>query len=68
MKKEIGDMTSSELIEVIDSQDSWDSEEFGELLRRADIDPTAEPYVVDGECMIQPEDIYKIARKKVLGK
>ena len=36
-----------------------------ELLRRADINPACEPYVVDGECMMQFDDIYDEALAKL---
>lgn len=65
--KELLEMTDNELIETIESQDTWNSDEFRELLRRADIDPTAAPYVVDGEPQIDPEEIYQEAKAKILG-
>lgn len=65
--KELLEMTDNELIETIESQDTWDSLEFEEFLRRADIDPTAAPYVVDGEPQRDPEEIYQEAKAKVLG-
>lgn len=60
-------MDIKKLIETIESQDTWDTDEFRELLRRADIDPTAAPYVVDGEPQRDPEEIYQEAKAKVLG-
>lgn len=65
--RELLEMTNSELIETIENQDTWDSLEFEELLRRADIDPTAAPYVIDGEPQKDPEEIYQEAKAKVLG-
>ena len=62
---EIRDLTNAELIEAIESQDCWDTDEMQELLRRADIDLSKAPYVVDGECMVEPEDIYEEAIAKL---
>lgn len=62
---EIRDYTNYELVKVIEGQDCWDTEEMEELLRRADINPASEPYVVDGECVIQLDDIYDEALAKL---
>lgn len=62
---EIRYLSDKKLVEVIESQNSWDTEEMGELLRRADIDPTQAPYVIDGECMVDPEDLYEEAIAKL---
>lgn len=59
------DITTKELIDIIEKQDSWATDEFAELLKRADIDPTADPYVVDGEPMVEPETIFEIAKVKL---
>ncbi|MGE9896745.1 helix-turn-helix domain-containing protein [Anaerovoracaceae bacterium SGI.195] len=62
----VKEMTDAQLVEVIDSQSSYaDSKELEELLSRADIDPTQEPYVVDGEPQVDPDDIYEEAKKKL---
>lgn len=58
-------MTNLELIKIIETQDYWDSEEFKELLKRANIDPTLPPYVIDGEAVISPENIYAEAKTKL---
>lgn len=55
------------LIETIESQDTWDTDEMHELLKIAGIDPTAAPYVIDGEPQKDPEEIYEEAKAKVLG-
>lgn len=55
------------LMETIEGQDTWDTDEFKELLKIAGIDPTAAPYVVDGEPQRDPEEIYEEAKTKVLG-
>lgn len=65
--RELLEMTDNELIETIESQDTWNSLEFEELLRRADIDPTAAPYIVDGESRSGPDEIFEEAKTKVLG-
>lgn len=65
--KELLEMTDKELIKTIESQNTWNSLEFEELLRRADIDQAAAPYVIDGESQKDPEEIYLEARTKVLG-
>lgn len=64
-KMEIRDFTNEKLVEVIEGQDCWDTEEMEELLRRADINPASAPYVVDGECMMQLDDIYDEALAKL---
>ncbi|MDD7348114.1 MAG: helix-turn-helix transcriptional regulator [Clostridiales bacterium] len=62
----VKEMTDAQLVEVIDSQSSYaDSKELDELLARADIDPTQEPYVVNGEPQVDPDDIYEEAKKKL---
>lgn len=64
--KEIRELTDAQLVEAIDSQETYDdSRELDELLARADIDPTQEPYVVDGEPQVDPDDIYEEAKKKL---
>lgn len=65
--KELLEMTDNELIKTIESQNTWDSLEFEELLRRADIDPTAAPYVIDGESQSGPDEIFEEAKAKILG-
>lgn len=65
--KELLEMTDTELIKTIESQNTWNSLEFEELLRRADIDQAAAPYVIDGEPQKDPEEIYQEAKAKVLG-
>lgn len=55
------------LIETIESQDTWNTDEFRELLKIAGIDPAAAPYVVDGEPQKDPEEIFEEAKAKVLG-
>lgn len=59
------DITTKELIEIIEKQDSWDTDEFTKLIKRADIDTTIEPYVVNGEPMVEPETIFEIAKVKL---
>ena len=60
-------MNIKKLIETIESQDTWDTDEFKELLKIAGIDPTAAPYVVDGEPWKDPGEIYEEVKTKVLG-
>lgn len=55
------------LIETIESQDTWDTDEVQELLKIANIDPTAAPYVIDGEPQKTPDEIFEEAKTKVLG-
>lgn len=62
---EIRDYTNERLVEVIESQDCWDTDEMKELLSRADIDPTQAPYVIDGECIVEPDDLYEEALAKL---
>lgn len=65
--KELHDMTDDELIETIEKQNTWNTLEVEELFRRAGIDQTAAPYVVDGEPQIDPDDIYLEAKAIILG-
>lgn len=60
-------MDIKKLIETIENQDTWNTDEFRELLRRADIDPTTAPYVIDDEPQKDPEEIYEEAKAKLLG-
>ena len=60
-------MDIKKLIETIEGQDTWNTDEFNELLRMAGIDPTAEPYVIDGEPRKTPDEIFEGAKAKVLG-
>lgn len=55
------------LIETIERQDTWDTDEFKELLKIAGIDLTAAPYIVDGEPQKTPDEIFEEAKTKVLG-
>lgn len=63
----LSEMADDKLIETIESQGIWASDEFDELLRRAGIDPTAAPYVIDGEPRKDPDEIYQEAKTRVLG-
>lgn len=64
--KELLEMTDNELIGTIENQSTWNSLEFEELLRRADIDQAAAPYVIDGEPQKDPEEIYQEAKARIL--
>lgn len=55
INKEIRERTNKELIEVIESQDFWNSDEMKEFLWRARIEPGS--YPEDAE----PEDLYEDA-------